>query len=202
MNKVCSKCKKEKDIISFPKKKGYRDSIYCWCYECVRRSKTKTEEQKQLTINILSEKRSVNVLSNEDASYLAGFLDGEGHIGINKTHSNTSRRKVNHTIRIKITNTFPGIMDWISCTVGHGSVSKQKIYVSGHKQSWEWCISGFRAIDLLRQLHPYLKVKKLQAEVAFQYYGTFQPGSSKVSDDVIQIRDYLIGNIRKLNRSK
>lgn len=37
MTKVCSKCKSEKEISEFPKKKKYKDGIYCWCKECCRK---------------------------------------------------------------------------------------------------------------------------------------------------------------------
>jgi hypothetical protein len=142
---------------------------------------------------------NVKTLSVEDAAYIAGFVDGEGHVGINITHSVSSRRKVGHSIRLKITNTFPGVLDWIVERIGYGRVYTRKPFKGGVQPFYDFGLSGTRAVALLKQLYPYLKVKRLQAEVAFRYAETVGEGSHKITDNVFEIRNQCIRDIRSLN---
>lgn len=34
-NKICSKCKIGKFLSEFPRHKGYREKLYCWCRSCI-----------------------------------------------------------------------------------------------------------------------------------------------------------------------
>ncbi len=157
----------------------------------------KTEKKNKEKVD---KKFKINILSVEDAAYIAGIFDGEGSISLTKTNICRKYGVIPYRLRIKITNTFPGIMDWIALKVGHGTVYKAKIYPTSNKQSWEWYIAGRRAIDLLKQLYPYLRIKKLQAEVAFQYSKTIAyPGTFKLDDKVLVFREELRAKMSSLN---
>ena len=150
---------------------------------------TKKKHKKKI-----DKKLKINILSIEDAAYIAGILDGEGSVLLDKGGS------ITYHVRVKVYNTFPGIVEWIALTIGHGNIHKRKKYSDDHKQGWEWCITGRRAIDLLKQLYPYLKIKKLQAEVAFEYGKTISyPGRVGLSSKVLVFREGLKARLSELN---
>ncbi len=130
------------------------------------------------------------MLSDVDAAYLAAFVDGEGCIFIDKEPKA-------HRLRVSIGNTFPGIMDWVYFVVGHGSISKKKKRESHHKDMWVWSLSGRRAINFLYQIYPYLRIKKLQAEVAFEFGETVK--NEVISDDIMMFRTELKHKMTALN---
>lgn len=155
---------------------------------------TKKKHKKKWDENL-----KINILSVEDAAYIAGFLDGEGSLTLSRHHCYDKNRNTTYHLRVRITNTFPGIIDWIAMIVGYGSISKKKVY-NGNKDAWEWSLSGRRAIAFLNQLYPYLKVKKLQAEVAFEFGKTIAyPGQSKLDDKVLVFRKELKQRMSALN---
>jgi hypothetical protein len=43
--KVCSKCKEEKDISGFCKRKSNRDGLYCWCRQCCAEHKQQNKQK-------------------------------------------------------------------------------------------------------------------------------------------------------------
>ena len=150
-----------------------------------------------------------------ELSYLAGFLDGEGYFCI----SNICTRKIQNyqqkNLRIGATNTNKDVLDWIKFTFG-GSVSyRGKPRSKKHKKSYVWFICNQKAEDLSRELLPYLKVKRLQAEVGLKFRETFHRKDSIVLErdgrprkiinsyipqHIIDVREIFRLQMNKLNR--
>jgi hypothetical protein len=209
--KACTKCgevlpfemfyKSKSDVSKYQNRKhADKNGFYYRCKGCIAGNKKVSEDVMIENKKCLDEKLKINILSDVDAAYLAALIDGEGSISMNKTHTNDNNRNTTYCLRVKITNTFPGIMDWVALVVGHGNVCKAKKYHSHYKQSWTWSIVGRRAIDLLYQIYPYLRIKKLQAEVVFEYAKTITyPGQVKLSQDTIDHRAELKNRLTVLN---
>lgn len=85
-------------------------------------------------------------LSKTDGAYIAGILDGEGHI------KNNGRR-------IEVVNTDKFLIDWLQSKIG-GSVYKVKKTKPHYKQAYKLYIPQRRARFLLKAIFPYLIVKK------------------------------------------
>lgn len=98
-----------------------------------------------------------------DYAYLAGFLDGEGYIGID---SNPSR--YTYRVHVEVTNTERWILEWYKLAFG-GFIVCQKDSDSKHKDCYRWHGYGRNAKEILETLLPYLKLKKWQSELALQY---------------------------------
>ena len=99
--------------------------------------------------------------------YLAGLLDGEGHLAIQNKKDTGSV-----ACRLSIYSTTPGIMKWLLANVG-GSV----VYDTARTKRHGWLPIGswnlYRAQDtaaVLRVLLPYLIVKKQVAESAMRLF--------------------------------
>jgi len=101
----------------------------------------------------------------EDLAYLAGIIDGEGTIGIYYHKGRNSYR-----VKIYVVNTYKPLIDWL------GSVFGGFVYQRTHKTwktKYEWHL-GEDAMDLLKSLIPYLKIKKEQALTAIEFREKFK----------------------------
>ncbi len=94
-----------------------------------------------------------------DAAYIAGLIDGDGHIGIENVGNNYK------SPRITIANTNKDVLEWCLKTIGLGNISKNKFENTLHKkQLYTWYLSSRKNImELLNQIYPYLKIKRMKA---------------------------------------
>jgi len=103
-----------------------------------------------------------NITDNEFFAYLAGIVDGEGHI------SNFAIRS-NSYIRIFITNTHLATLEAIQARLGCGSVVEHKKTQTslGKKPIYVLCFNGMERAELvLLKIRPYLSIKREQADKA------------------------------------
>ena len=94
----------------------------------------------------------VDRLSPEHAAYLAGLLDGEGTITLTRVHRHENRRLV-----VSISNNDASLLRFVKGIVGAGKITTKKRYSERHARSFAYQISSRQALDLLRQITPYLK---------------------------------------------
>lgn len=95
--------------------------------------------------------------------YLAGFFDGDGHIGISK---GPGRR---YRVVATLVNTNVEIMQTIR------DQFKVVIHVIKTKNSkwstaYQLMLFGPQAIDFISFIYPYLRIKKSQADLAFHFH--------------------------------
>lgn len=101
-------------------------------------------------------------LTNEEAAWLAGLIDGDGCL----TYSNDKRNGAIRPI-LSIANTHENTMKWI-----HKRLELSKLIKS--KDNWRprfsIGISAFRTLKyLLLQIAPYLRIKKKQAKLMLEF---------------------------------
>jgi len=104
-----------------------------------------------------------------DAAYLAGLLDGEGSIML------YLRRDV-VAMRIAITNTHVGVLEWIVSKTEVGKVQNQyperPSELNGRefirKATYNWHCNADAAYSVLQQIRPFLKIKGEQADLAME----------------------------------
>ena len=123
-------------------------------------------------------------LTETEKAYIAGILDGEGCIGIDKIKSRSNIHPFDFKIRIIVTNTNENIICWLKTVVGAGCA-----YVDGKpfSEKWNvvhrWQIVSEQARDFLMQVYPYLRIKKDIADLVLElpklktqtkYYGRSQ----------------------------
>lgn len=103
-------------------------------------------------------------LTEQELAYIAGFFDGEGSIGINRSKRQT-------WLEVCFANTDEPIIAWIYSKLG-GRI--RVIDRSQKNPKWKKAFyaisSSARACKILRTLLPYLRVKKDQAEIAIEYW--------------------------------
>lgn len=131
-------------------------------------------------------------------SYLAGIVDGEGCISLEKRENN------NYRIVISVANTDGRLIDWIFENFG----GRIKIHNRGeiHKKSWKWIITGQKAISLIKDIIPFLIVKKNQAELIllldgkYINYGRGKQELRGVPTEIMEERSNLYIKLRDLKK--
>jgi len=145
----------------------------------------------------------MNKLSREDKIYIAGLFDGEGCVCFSRDRSVRSGGDVAiyHRIIATVAMTHLDTIRWLGATVGCGNLKfiKRK---KPRKAQLRWQIEMRDACKFLHKIYPYLKTKKLQAEIAFKYEATMAPlhsGFKPLSKQTFKIREQLCDDMHKLN---
>lgn len=135
-----------------------------------------------------------------DIAYLAGIIDGEGSIYIQRRI--TKQGYFSYFPRFQVVNTNREIMDWIKNTFGGLIYDKPRIK---HNPKWRMQIEWFTTVGLMDQLIPliipYLIIKKQHAIIMMQFRATFKSnnGSSAIKSDIQDFRLECLQKIKHLN---
>ena len=107
-------------------------------------------------------------LSETEKAYLAGIVDGEGCITMNRY---IKRGAVPvYRLFVEIANTSPALKKWLD-----ERFPEKTYWRTGVRQGWKdiyrWSLSGNRQVMVFcREITPYLVIKKEQAELVAQGY--------------------------------
>ena len=158
--KLCSCCSVELPVASFAKDKSRKDGYYFYCRLCCSK---KTGRKTRLTISGVT-------LTEAQAAYIAGLIDGEGCICI---HTTKSRHSYGIQYNLIITITMAGaFLEELHKEVGIGyfrakSNRNTKPAHWKYMNVWRWNQADARC--LLPQVRPYLRHKTKQADLALQF---------------------------------
>lgn len=122
---------------------------------------------------------------------MAGFLDGEGYIGMHKR----KRKDWNYEYHISMTigQKDGKTLDWIKDNFG-GFIHKVK-----RDETYMWLVSNKEAYNILKQLTPYLKYKKPQALVALDFYEN-RDLRRPIPTEELQRRENCLLELKRLKR--
>ncbi len=105
-------------------------------------------------------------MKKEIKAYAAGIFDGEGYIGIDKVSKSTGSKNYHYGIRVIISQKDGLIMDWLKDNFG-GNVYHQK---REQKYSiYRWRIHSKKAVEFLKNIYPYVLIKKSQIDLAIKF---------------------------------
>ncbi len=124
------------------------------------------------------------MFTETDKAYLAGFIDGEGTIVIG-SHGKANRL----SLRVVVANTNKEVLLSLQKIWG-GCLSTKQPQKEGWKacSALEWATQ--ESAGLLREVLPYLKIKKDQALVAMQFQKTMNPRANRTKSIPREIQDY------------
>ena len=109
-------------------------------------------------------------MENISIEYLAGFFDGEGCIGVYPSKNKKGYKTYNLVLTV-------GQIEPIVIRKLHGKYGgslrfdERSKKIKNRQDAWYWHISGRKAERFLRDVFPYLIVKRSQAELALAYMG-------------------------------
>lgn len=107
-----------------------------------------------------------------DWRYLAGFVDGEGSICLSRGGSYRYKnvpRVPTYRPWFAISNNHRGVLELIREFVGLGTIQNHPRSNPNAKPGYSFQVGGLCIEPVLRGLHPYLIIKKRQAEVALSF---------------------------------
>ena len=108
------------------------------------------------------------------ADYVAGLIDGEGTLGIHKTHYD--RPSPNYAAALAITNTNKKVLDEVALWLNSKSVKvytmPKKRYSDKHKDCYMLRITNSGLKKLLPLIIDSLIIKRKQAEVLLRFLNT------------------------------
>lgn len=133
-------------------------------------------------------------ISDTDWAYLAGLIDGEGSIRIEK--GSTRYHHSPTTPTITLTNTSTKMIDWALDKFG-GHLYKKK-----NRSCWDIYWLGKDVVSLLEGIYPFLTAKKDQAEIVLAYrklvgksgQGRIPPADLEKRQIMVDVLNYLKNN--------
>jgi len=115
-------------------------------------------------------------LTEPQKAYLAGFIDGEGYVGltfqIKKETSQNSATPRYHPYLIIANNNSP-VLFHIKDIIGEGKIYELKRSSRNQKPGFQYKLTKMSTLEtLLPAIEPYLIVKKQQAKLLIRYLNT------------------------------
>jgi hypothetical protein len=114
----------------------------------------------------------MNTITNEQAAYIAGIIDGEGCITIKKTKQKYHRIGFRFEVNLTVVNTDFRLLDWLKNIIGKGRVSEKPLnfsICSNPSRTWFWVTTSQQARIILERCLPYFVIKREQAELAIEF---------------------------------
>lgn len=145
-------------------------------------------------------------MNENDAAYLAGIIDGEGHISIRAMKLGRNRGHY-FAVLVVVTNTDPRLLAWLKERFG-GTIYRHAEARALRRPSWRWRVTRQRAEEVIRLAYPFFVVKREQADLALAFRalrktstdrtaaGTFAPFSAEEQDR----RGAIVDLMRETNR--
>lgn len=131
-------------------------------------------------------------MTNEEKAYIAGIIDGEGSIMLIKFHNNQFPSPC-----VSISSTTIELLDWIKNKTGVGKIVRKKNYnIEKHKTSFTYTVKYDDAIELLKEIEPYLilKIKKKKAQLIINEYKNVTPRNGRYSIEMLDIKSQFYEN--------
>ncbi len=124
-------------------------------------------------------------LSQIDAAYIAGLVDGEGTVTLGRKHAGENRQLV-----VSISNTEVAILDYVLEAVGAGKVTRKRTAAANHTPSLTYAVWNRQALSLLEQIEPHLRSYKGQrAQLIIADYVRLTPRNGKYGAGAKEARD-------------
>lgn len=122
-----------------------------------------------------------------EKSYIAGIIDGEGSIMLQKFHKNQFPSPC-----VSIASSTIELLEWIKEKVGYGIIKNKKNYnPEKHKDCYSYILKYDDAIKFLEDIYPYLIIesKKNRALLIINEYKNVTPRNGKYSSHMLKRKE-------------
>ena len=136
-------------------------------------------------------------MNQKDIIYWAGLFDGEGYMGIIKRKPTKPNPYGQYILQASITQRFmpePPIEEFGG-----------EVYPDKSSKTYKWMLNTTPlALRFLHAIYPYLRVKKRQAEVAFEFGNLIQTSQrrTRLTQEEEAKRDELMAQLKALKQGK
>jgi len=123
-------------------------------------------------------------LTESEAGYIAGIIDGEGTITLARTHRGENRRPV-----VSISSTELPLLVYVRSVVGAGRITPKARSRDYHSPSFAYVLLSRQALTLLSQVSQYLRTYKSErARLLLGEYLRVTPRNGRYTPDQRQAR--------------
>jgi len=136
----------------------------------------------------------------EELAYMAGIIDGEGTIYLQRQIRNSY---LSWYPRLQVCNTNAPVMKWIHSRFGGHLYGKDR---SKHNKNWkyqyQWYTNRKIMDNLLPKILPYLIIKKEHAQLILEFRKTFKKhyGTRGVPPEIAIIREKIFHKLKLINK--
>jgi hypothetical protein len=142
-------------------------------------------------------------ISVAEASYAAGFFDGEGTAGIHNGKSSSGT--ISYSGRVSVSQCDLRPLQWLQERF-EGRVYQRTYYARYRRPVFGWDVSGFKMDRFIETIRPYVIVKAepLDVLIAFRKYvlSTKNFKSHKVTPEQRDVRETFFNKIRLINQHR
>lgn len=125
--------------------------------------------------------KQTKTLSESDAAYIAGLIDGEGTVTLVRKHKSEHRQ-----LSVSISSTELPLLDFVKSATGVGKITTKKISKSHHSPSFTYAVYNRQALNVLEQIFLFLRsYKRARAELILDNYLDLTPRNGKYSKDLL-----------------
>ena len=125
-------------------------------------------------------KGKAKLISDSDAAYIAGLIDGEGTVTLTRRHRNENRQ-----VCVAISSTERPMLEHVLEVVGVGKITNKAPSSERHAPSFTYNISNRQALHLLEFVIPWLKsYKRERARLILRDYVRLTPRNGKYSAEL------------------
>ena len=125
--------------------------------------------------------KQTKTLSESDAAYIAGLIDGEGTVTLVRKHKNEHRQ-----LSLSISSTEIALLDFVKSATGVGKITTKKISRPHHSPSFAYAVYNRQALNVLEQIFLFLRsYKRARAELILDNYLDLTPRNGKYSKDLL-----------------
>lgn len=119
------------------------------------------------------EKRTIPPLEPVTLAYIAGLVDGEGTITIQKLGRKGTEE---YSVQVSVAQKDRAILDWLKATFACGHIAVQKRsggLLAGRPMltgfMHQWMATASLGTQIIRAIQPYLRIKHRHAEIVLEY---------------------------------
>ena len=126
-------------------------------------------------------------MTETEKAYIAGIIDGEGSIMLQKIHKNEHPAPC-----ISIASTTLELLEWIKKVLGKGTITKKKNYnLEIHKDCYSYVLKRNDAIYIIKEIYPYLIIesKRKRAELILRNYKALTPRNGRYSLEMLEAKE-------------
>lgn len=125
-------------------------------------------------------------MKDTEKAYIAGIIDGEGSIILQRFHSNEHPAPC-----VSIASTSMELLIWVKKVVGTGVIVSKKNYQPDiHKDCFSYVLKSNAALSLLEDIAPYLIIdtKVKRAKLILERYKVLTPRNGRYSDELLEMK--------------
>lgn len=132
-----------------------------------------------------------------EKAYIAGIIDGEGSIMLQKFHSNEFPAPC-----VSIASTSLELLEWIKETIQKGAIISKKNYnPEVHKDCYSYVLRRNDAIYLIKEIYPYLIIesKRKRAKLILENYKALTPRNGRYSLEMLEAKKKFYNEFISIN---